>query len=329
MAATRRSLAGAFSAFVVLVGTPVGYIAWLRPKVHAPLPGDGAAWEASKDRIESNLLLFPGPRSVEDGAAMALAEELAVGALIGDGFTVYREEVRHPEGSLHRHAPTHNVLTKAPETGRFWVIAAHLDSATGSPGGDDNMSGVAVALEAAHQLGRGPARDKVVIALFNEEETGLLGSAQFVRETAEKWGNRLAGVVVMDAVGFYVPGPGSQRAPFPLGAFLPDTGDFLSVLTLGESETLAEKFVAARTTAAPDLKLVSFTPPRALAEQLPDLWRSDHAPFWGAQMPALFLTDTADFRNPAYHKPEDTRTTVDSARLAKLAQVLVALVTND
>lgn len=36
------------------------------------------------------------------------------------------------------------------------------------------------------------------------------------------------------------------------------------------------------------------------------LFRSDHVAFWEAGVPALMLTDTAEFRNPNYHQPSDT-----------------------
>jgi Zn-dependent M28 family amino/carboxypeptidase len=46
--------------------------------------------------------------------------------------------------------------------------------------------------------------------------------------------------------------------------------------------------------------------------------RSDHAVFWRVGIPAVMLTDTADFRNPHYHRPSDTAETLDYDRLAAI-----------
>ena len=39
---------------------------------------------------------------------------------------------------------------------------------------------------------------------------------------------------------------------------------------------------------------------------MPHTRRSDHASFWDAGYPAVMLTDTANFRNPHYHRETDT-----------------------
>ncbi|MFD8818466.1 M28 family peptidase, partial [Streptomyces sp. NPDC059627] len=49
------------------------------------------------------------------------------------------------------------------------------------------------------------------------------------------------------------------------------------------------------------------------------LGRSDHAPFWNRRVPALMVTDTANFRNPHYHRPTDVADTLDYRRLAAVA----------
>jgi Peptidase family M28 len=44
--------------------------------------------------------------------------------------------------------------------------------------------------------------------------------------------------------------------------------------------------------------------------------RSDHQSFWRAGVPAIMVTDTADFRNSRYHGPEDVPETLDYERIA-------------
>lgn len=302
----------------------VAYGSSVRPQVHPGRPGSPLAPRASVARLTSTLAALPGPRSPTDAAALGVAEELAFAALVSQGYSVYRDEVRHEPGSTHRHPPTHSVLTAVPPAGPVWMVAAHLDSVSGSPGADDDASGVAVVLEVARLVsGREGARH-VVFALFNEEETGLLGSRQYVDDVARRLGARLAGLVVLDAVGFYAKGAGTQAAPFPLSAFVPDEADFLSAITLDEA--LAARLVAVRDAAAPTFTLATFAPPRLLAEALPDLWRSDHAPFWRAGLPAVFVTDTANFRNGRYHRPDDVPGSLDVGRLAQVADLVAGLV---
>jgi hypothetical protein len=57
-------------------------------------------------------------------------------------------------------------------------------------------------------------------------------------------------------------------------------------------------------------------------ELLPDTRRSDHAAFWDHDYPAVMLTDTANFRNPHYHRPSDT---IDTLNLTFLSHVTLAV----
>ena len=71
----------------------------------------------------------------------------------------------------------------------------------------------------------------------------------------------------------------------------------------------------------PDLKTVTLTVP-GNGELLPDTRRSDHAAFWHYGYPAVMLTDTANFRNPHYHRPTDT---LDTLNLEFMEQVAAAV----
>ena len=92
------------------------------------------------------------------------------------------------------------------------IVGAHYDTVPGSPGADDNASGIAVLLElAAMKL---PVR---FVAFANEEAPYFLGeemgSFVYARE-------RAAGVRAMfslEMLGYYRDQPGSQRYPAPLG----------------------------------------------------------------------------------------------------------------
>jgi Zn-dependent M28 family amino/carboxypeptidase len=61
-------------------------------------------------------------------------------------------------------------------------------------------------------------------------------------------------------------------------------------------------------------------------ELLPDTRRSDHTSFWEHGLPAVMLTDTANFRNPHYHRPTDTIDTLNLDFMAAVADGVVAAI---
>jgi hypothetical protein len=51
---------------------------------------------------------------------------------------------------------------------------------------------------------------------------------------------------------------------------------------------------------------------------IPGVYWSDHASFWRHGYPAIMITDTALFRYPYYHTPQDTADKLDYPRLARV-----------
>ncbi len=79
-------------------------------------------------------------------------------------------------------ATTYNVLAETRE-GRddnVIMVGAHLDSVDGGPGINDNGSGSAVVLEVALQMAKVNPRNKVRFAWWGAEESGLVGSTEYV-----------------------------------------------------------------------------------------------------------------------------------------------------
>lgn len=66
--------------------------------------------------------------------------------------------------------------------------------------------------------------------------------------------------------------------------------------------------------------VVDFIP--GVGRAVPDVRRSDHAPFWDIQVPAVMVTDTSEFRNPHYHKASDTIETLDLRRMAQVVRAI-------
>jgi hypothetical protein len=100
--------------------------------------------------------------------------------------------------------PTANILAVLPGTTHpelVYVISSHFDSRAQGPGADDNTSGTSVLLEAARVLAKRPQAATIIFASLTGEESGLLGSREFVR-VAKANNLQLAGVLNNDMVGW-------------------------------------------------------------------------------------------------------------------------------
>ncbi|MCL1472395.1 M28 family peptidase [Argonema antarcticum] len=193
-----------------------------------------------------------------------------------------------------------------PEAGTI-LLAAHYDTVKGSPGADDNASGVATVLEVARVLGKRQTPRTLQVAFFDLEEKGLIGSLAFTNNAANL--TDLQGAIVLDMVGFACHTPGCQRYPQGLPITPPsDKGDFLAVLGDAEHLPLLNSF---RQSNQPELPPVLMLPIPLKGLGMLDVLRSDHAPFWYRGIGAVFVTDTANFRSPHYHRSSDTLETID------------------
>ncbi|MBP9898056.1 MAG: M20/M25/M40 family metallo-hydrolase [Gemmatimonadales bacterium] len=107
-----------------------------------------------------------------------------------------------PQGALA--GKTANVLavlkgTENPEL--VYVVSSHFDSRAEGPGADDNTSGTAALLEAARVMARHPQPATIVFASFTAEESGLLGSREYVRRAVAD-SVKLVGALNNDMLGW-------------------------------------------------------------------------------------------------------------------------------
>jgi Zn-dependent M28 family amino/carboxypeptidase len=181
----------------------------------------------------------------------------------------------------------------------------------GSPGADDNGSAVAVCLECARLVKENDVGSTMIV-LFNREEDGLLGSRQFVAYLAAQPAWAIAEAHIFEMVGFCSHAAGSQRTPpgVPVLA-APDVGDFLGLLANRHSNSIAENLLTLAATYIPQSPVLALKIYLGIEKYFGHLLRSDHTPFWEAGIPAIMWTDTADFRNPNYHRASDTPDTLD------------------
>lgn len=256
--------------------------------------------------------------------AHAQAQAYITGALQDAGFVVRAEQTG--QGS----AVCTNLLTDPlPADPRLplFIVGAHYDSVTMSPGADDNASAVAALIELARwvrpKLDATGLAARLQLVAYDLEESGLIGSATHARQlTADA--APVLGMISLEMLGFIDPRPGGQRLPSALACLYPDTGDFIGVIANDRSTELLRTVVAAMQT-VPGLPVQHLVIPND-GRPLPDTRRSDHASFWDHGLPALMITDTSFLRNPHYHQPTDTPETLDYAFLAKVTQAACAAV---
>ena len=218
----------------------------------------------------------------------------------------------------------------SPPGNSLIVVGAHYDTVPGSPGADDNASGVAALIELAGLLGNEGLSIRFV-AFANEElpyfmgpEMGSWVSARRSRERGEP----LRAMLSLEMLGCYRDAPRSQRYPAPLNLIYPDRGNFIAFVGDIAARALVRKTIGSfrRNAAFPSEGV-------AAPSFVPGVMRSDHASFRDQGFPAIMVTDTAFNRNPHYHQASDTPETLDYERLARvtlgLAAVLRELATED
>ena len=229
------------------------------------------------------------------------------------------------EYSVEQSGPSRNVVA-LPKilASEMIVVGAHYDSVPQTPGADDNASAVAALLGCAEVLAPVQSRVPVCYVAFNGEESGLVGSADFVSNFLSKAGFKIVETHILEMVGFASAVRGSQKIPTGLPIRLPEAGDFLGLLANQASAREMDYVLAQARTYLPDFPVIGLEVPLGAERVLPVLARSDHVPFWQAEMPAVMWTDTSEFRNPHYHQSTDTPDTLDYAFLRRVTQLLVA-----
>ena len=220
-----------------------------------------------------------------------------------------------------------NLEVALPGTGsaqESLVVGAHYDTVSGSPGADDNASGVAALIEISRKLKEmSPKRTLRLAAFANEEPPfffwGEMGSLVYARE-ARRRREDIRLMISLEMLGYYLDEPGSQAYPPLFRYFHPDKGNFIAfVSNFGSLRQLRH---AARTfRRQSDFPLET----AAAFSWIPGIAWSDHLSFWRAGYKAFMCTDTAFFRNPYYHSAEDTPEKLDYVRLARLTDALAGM----
>ncbi|NQZ10835.1 MAG: M28 family peptidase [Algicola sp.] len=204
----------------------------------------------------------------------------------------------------------HNVIAVfGPEEGELTVIGAHYDAYSTLPGADDNASGVAGLLELGRLLSQNPpkhrSQQRVMLIAYTLEEppmyaTEFMGSMQHAVSLKDQ-NIEVKTMISLEMIGFYSDEPNSQSFPMPLlNAFYPLTGNYIAVVGNMTSNTARNLRITINQNTAVDAYSIS------APSFITGVDFSDHRSYWHFDYDAVMVTDTAFFRNRAYHTAGDT-----------------------
>lgn len=209
--------------------------------------------------------------------------------------------------------PNESVCQKPPI-----LIGAHYDAVPNCPGADDNGTAVAVLLVLANFFHTRAANYPIRLVAFDLEEYGFIGSENYAHHLKNK-GESLRLMVSLEMLGYCDRRPNSQRYPTGLKYFYPSAGDFIALV--GDLVSIPE-MMHMSAAIRPSVKC-EWLPAGWRGYPLPDARRSDHVPFWDLGYKAMMVSDTANLRNPHYHKSSDTLDKIDFEFLAAVCQGLM------
>lgn len=251
------------------------------------------------------------------------------------------ERLRSQHGTwLHEQLPAYpaelgdavlkNIWVEIPGTlkpERLLVVGAHFDTVANTPGANDNGSGVAALLELARALSTTRPRVTIILVALSAEElpiggiAGASGSSAFLDRLLAQ--NRIPfGMLSLETMGFYSDEKGSQNYPVPLNYYYPDQGNFIAFVSDATSREFVREF-GGRFRQHAEIATQGATLPARL---VPDVLRSDHETYILRGIPAMMVTDTANFRYPDYHRSTDTIARIDIKKLARVVDGLIGAV---
>jgi Peptidase family M28 len=209
----------------------------------------------------------------------------------------------------------HNIEVEIPGTRpEILLIGAHYDSVFGSPGANDNGSGVAATLALARRFAGAKTKHTLrFVAFVNEEPPYFLsdemGSFIYAGRCKTR-GDKISTMISLETIGYFSDAANSQTYPSPgLGIFYPKVGNFIGFVGNVHSRALLRRVIGLFRKHA---KIPSEG--AALPSFIPGVSWSDQWSFWRNGYPAIMVTDTAPFRYPYYHSANDTPDKLDYDR---------------
>jgi hypothetical protein len=294
------------------------------PFAASPPPLDSAqlALKANLERHVAVLADSIGERSFRTPASTLEAAAYIARTLAEFGYRVdTMAYTAGPNRTVH-----YNLEARVPGSRELpdLVVGAHYDTAEETPGADYNASGTAALLELARLFRNFAPGRTVRFVFFSTEEPPFFGTRQMgswhyaARAAARK--EPLYGMISIETIGYYSDDPGSQSYPPPFALFYPDRGDFIAFVSNLDSGGLLRRAIGV-------FRRHATIPSHGAASPafIPGISWSDHQSFWLHGYRAIMISDTAPFRNPYYHSPEDKPARLDFERMTRVVDGLAAV----
>jgi len=274
---------------------------------------DDAGYEMAR-RFESHVTALcsnPAGRNFIEKKGLASAKEYIAEQFKSSGYQVEYQKYQI-SGDIFANIEVTHLGTTYPD--EVIVIGAHYDAVIGAPGANDNGSGVAAVLELADRFRDAELLRSVrFVAFVNEEPPNFMssnmGSYVYAKHVASKKENIIA-MYSLETIGYFSDEPGSQRYPLLFNLFYPRTGNFIAFVGNLRSRGLVTRSLRS-------FRAHTTFPSEGIAAPaiIPGINWSDHWSFWKQGYPAIMITDTAPYRYPYYHSPEDTPDRIDYEKM--------------
>jgi Zn-dependent M28 family amino/carboxypeptidase len=261
-----------------------------------------------------------GERNIWQPAALADAATYIDSQWSEQGYVVTRQTY---QVSGTRCANLEVTRTGDARQRHILLIGAHYDSVSGSPGANDNASGVAALLEISREFAAiAPAMTVRFVAFVNEEPPFFMseqqGSMVYAKQAHDR-GDDIRLMASLETIGCYSDQPGSQHYPPLFSLFYPDRANFIGMVSDFRSRTAMRRLAQAFRTHS-DFPLQT----AATVRFIPGVSWSDHRSFWHYGYRALMITDTAPYRYAHYHAASDTPDKIAYPELSRATHGLFA-----
>lgn len=236
-------------------------------------------------------------------------------------FTGYGYAVERQTYSCYGQNVSNLIAEKTGTDSPMVIVGAHYDTVPGTPGADDNASGVAALVELARLQQRNPGRRRFCFVAFVNEEPPCfgsynMGSMVYARHLREQEVS-VEVMLSLEMIGFFSREL-IQNYPLPgMRLFYPKRADFIGVVGNFRSSRYVSFFKKGMRRYS-EMDSRSLTAP----EYLGGINLSDNYSFWHHGYRAVMITDTSFFRNKNYHQETDTIDTLDFERMAEVVKGL-------
>ncbi|KYK25111.1 hypothetical protein AYK24_05240 [Thermoplasmatales archaeon SG8-52-4] len=180
----------------------------------------------------------------------------------------------------------------------IYIICAHYDSVTGSPGADDDASGVAALMAIADIFSKYSFNHTIRFVAFSGEEQGLLGSHVYAEEASLNEDNIIAALNA-DMIGYAVTDYAGNHIKIYEDDFSTWITDFMDDIAVEFNEYIELNVIPS-----------GFT------------WGSDHYSFWEYGYCAIFAHEYTF--SPYWHTTNDTIENMNLTYYQKTSRLLLA-----